>query len=251
MSRSIPLWLVTSGGTKVPIDTVRDITNMSKGTFGCKIMTEALKCGNSVHGLIATGSKSPFDFHMNFWKEEGSEITAIAEIGKMAEFAIKYGRRYVESEYRNFDDYAKMLSQIIETRLPQVIVLAAAVSDYGVKPIAGKVRSSSDMTIDLKPLPKLISCIKANYPDCYLVGFKLLVNSTDEELDVAVRHSIETNHCDLVVGNDLRDIKAGKHRLLLGKADGESTTITSHCADPRDPNYLARMVVETIMERQK
>lgn len=254
MQRSIlkdSLWLVTSGGTKVPIDTVRDITNMSKGTFGCKIMTEALKRGNRVHGLIATGSKSPFDFCMNFWRQEDAEIAAMIEMGEMAKFALEYRRCYVENEYRNFNDYEKSLAQIMETRVPDVVILAAAVSDYGVKPMAGKIRSGSDMTIELRPLPKLISRIKAAHPNCYLVGFKLLVNSTDEELEAAVRHSIETNHCDLVVGNDLRDIKAGKHRLLLGKTDGKSITITSHCADPKDPSYLAEVVVDTITEQQR
>ena len=29
--------LVTSGGTKIPIDRVRSITNMSRGTFGSRI----------------------------------------------------------------------------------------------------------------------------------------------------------------------------------------------------------------------
>ena len=28
--------LITSGGTKIPIDLVRPITNMSRGTFGSK-----------------------------------------------------------------------------------------------------------------------------------------------------------------------------------------------------------------------
>jgi phosphopantothenoylcysteine synthetase/decarboxylase len=34
--------LITSGGTKVPIDGVRDITNMSHGNFGAKIAREFL-----------------------------------------------------------------------------------------------------------------------------------------------------------------------------------------------------------------
>ena len=34
--------LVTSGGTKIPIDRVRDITNMSTGTFGSKIAIELI-----------------------------------------------------------------------------------------------------------------------------------------------------------------------------------------------------------------
>jgi phosphopantothenoylcysteine synthetase/decarboxylase len=40
--------LITSGGTKIPIDTVRDITNMSTGTFGTKIAEECLRKGHDV-----------------------------------------------------------------------------------------------------------------------------------------------------------------------------------------------------------
>jgi hypothetical protein len=72
------------------------------------------------------------------------------------------------------------------------------------------------MVIRLKPLPKLISTVRAKCPKAVICGFKLLVNSTDDELYAAVDKSILTNDCDLVVGNDLRDIKEGKHRLLLG-----------------------------------
>jgi len=52
--------LITSGGTKVPIDKVRFITNMSSGTFGSRIALEALMTGNDVIFLHAEKSKTPF-----------------------------------------------------------------------------------------------------------------------------------------------------------------------------------------------
>jgi hypothetical protein len=45
--------------------------------------------------------------------------------------------------------------------------------------------------------------------------FKLLVNSTDEELTQEAKKSIEKNNCDVVVANDLRDIRQNNHRLLI------------------------------------
>ena len=39
--------LITSGGTKVPIDTVRHIGNMSSGTFGAKIAFQLLELGHN------------------------------------------------------------------------------------------------------------------------------------------------------------------------------------------------------------
>ncbi len=34
--------LITSGGTRVPIDSVRSITNMSKGTYGKNLLVECV-----------------------------------------------------------------------------------------------------------------------------------------------------------------------------------------------------------------
>ena len=52
--------LITSGGTKIKIDMVRSITNMSKGTFGSKIATEFLRYDNEhVTFLHAKDSKLP------------------------------------------------------------------------------------------------------------------------------------------------------------------------------------------------
>jgi hypothetical protein len=60
--------LITSGGTKVPIDKIRDITNQSSGTFGSKIATEALKRNHDVTFMRAKGSKSPFSMEIDFNK---------------------------------------------------------------------------------------------------------------------------------------------------------------------------------------
>ena len=63
-------------------------------------------------------------------------------------------------------------------------MLAAAVSDFGVSNyVSGKIRSTDEMKIELEPLPKLIGAVKTIQHKTKLVGFKLLVNSTDEELE--------------------------------------------------------------------
>lgn len=73
--------LVTSGGTKIPIDKVRDITNMSKGTFGSKIATELLKLGHEIIFFKAKNSKSPFKFDYNFFGKVALAQKAFQEYG--------------------------------------------------------------------------------------------------------------------------------------------------------------------------
>ncbi len=101
------------------------------------------------------------------------------------------------------------------------IILAAAVSDYGVENyVDTKIRSKeSEMSIQLKALPKLISKIKEWDPKTVLIGFKLLVDSNPTELVYAARQSIETNGCDMVVANDLRDITEKEHIIRIVTKD--------------------------------
>jgi phosphopantothenoylcysteine decarboxylase/phosphopantothenate--cysteine ligase len=121
-----------------------------------------------------------------------------------------------------------------------VIILAAAVSDYLVKNyVDGKIRSRDAMTIELEPAEKIISVVRKAQPTASLIGFKLLVNSTDAELVQAAQKSAIDNDCRFVVANDLRDIQADKHRLLIVGKKGLIQTVES---DPRDPEALAKAV---------
>jgi len=243
--------LITSGGTKIPIDTVRSITNMSNGTFGSKIAMRALAYHDKiqVHFLHAKRSKTPFKLEI--------DMTKIRQIGwryekTLLDFVEK--RRcllgsYSESEYDTFDDYSQKLFECIESKQPHIIMLAAAVSDYGVSPLSGKIRSKDELNIRMHPLPKLISQVKKKAPHACLVGFKLLSGSTRSELRDAIYNSMRVNHCDLVVGNDLADIKADNHTILLGcKRTGEIETYESTTSD--DPDHLANIVVSRSIEER-
>lgn len=195
--------LITSGGTKIPIDRVRSITNMSRGTFGSKIANAFKFCEHislqKLDFLMAKGSRFPTPTTENILCED-------------------------IQEYVTFDDYKRELFRLIEENNPDIIVLAAAVSDYGVDNyVDGKMKSADDMIIKLKPLPKLISSVREAAPDAFICGFKLLVDSTDHDLRAAMVKSFEENKLNLVVGNDLRDIKNNDHRLTL--YDGKDFSI--------------------------
>lgn len=246
--------LITSGGTKIPIDKVRDITNMSKGTFGSRIAEEVLKLGHEVVFMKAKGSKTPMQFSLDLFQKSATKDVNLA-IDKMVEkvnFFTKYQDVYNEYEYSTFDQYTEMLKYVISAEQPDVIVLAAAVSDYGVENyVDGKIRSNDMFNIKLKQLPKLINRVKEwAKPSAKLVGFKLLVNSKDAELIDASKRSIDENGCDLVVANDLRDIKDDNHivRLVsknsLGTYDINTFKSSEH---PESPNYLASVIAKKIV----
>jgi phosphopantothenate--cysteine ligase len=203
--------LITSGGTKIPIDSVRSITNMSKGTFGAKLAKEFLNRKNFVTFLTHKSARTPMKTEINL--DEQIDFNSLLEKYQWAQSVSSY---YDELQYDTFWEYADCLERIIKDENPDAVILAAAASDYETNPTDGKVRTSAQMNIELKALPKLISKIRNewNYGGV-LVGFKLLVGSTEEELVESARKSVVENQCDFVIANDLNDVKAGNHKITI------------------------------------
>jgi len=207
--------LITSGGTKVKIDSVRHIGNMSSGTFGAKIGLEYLKRGHDVVFLKSKGSKSPLVPDLNHTMTPTDLDTIFSKY--MALSKAHFNNLKVV-EYDDFYTYQDKIFNLINQHNFDMIILACAASDYGVEnPVNGKIRSKeSDMIIKLKKLPKIISMVREKAgDDCIVVGFKLLVGSSDEELIMNAKSSLVQNKLDLVVANDLRDIKNNDHKLKL------------------------------------
>jgi len=206
--------LITSGGTKVSIDAVRSITNMSRGTFGSAICKRFLEKGHHVDFLMAEGSRSPFKFEVSASKTDSKEY--LLDFINWHLFVEKYHSNYFAFEFKTFEDYHSKIKNLFSIGQYDVIVLACAASDYGVANyMDGKIRSGNSMSIELTPYPKIISSVREMQPNTYLVGFKLMVKSEYSELIEAASKSLDQNKCDMVVANDLNDIKSNDHKLLI------------------------------------
>ena len=210
--------LITSGGTKVKIDCVRSITNMSRGTFGSQI------CDSFWKKLILE-SLDPWTADKKneivFFHAKNSRMPRAEAMHNECYNTDFDGIRYIE--YDTFDDYRTKLIDLLKSEKFDIIVLAAAVSDYGVANyFDGKYHSLDDMVIKLFKLPKVITEVRDLAPESVICGFKLLVNSTDDELRAAMDKQFSENGIELCIGNDLRDIKANDHRLTIRLA-GDST----------------------------
>ena len=123
--------LVTSGGTKVPIDDVRHIGNMSSGTFGSKIGSQVLSDGHTLYFLTPPDAKTPLKITTDL--NGISADFAIVEALRELLIAKSYAKRYFEIPYKNFEEYEKWLKLYTQSVKPDIIILAAAVSDYLVK----------------------------------------------------------------------------------------------------------------------
>ena len=198
--------LITSGGTSEKIDRVRSITNHSTGQLGKIIAENFLDKGDQVT-LVTTPKAVRPAAHPNL---------TIVQIENVAEL--------LES-----------LEPLVHTH--DVLIHAMAVSDYTPVYMTSleAVAASSDMTeflnktnseskissqddvqvLFLKKTPKIISLVKKWNPDIRLIGFKLLVDVSKEELLKTARASLIKNQAEIIVANDLTDISNHEHKAYL------------------------------------
>ena len=198
--------LITSGGTSEKIDRVRSITNHSTGQLGKIIAETFLNKGDRVTLVTTSKAVRPL-LHPN--------LTTV--------------------EIENVAELHEKLEQLVHTH--DVLIHAMAVSDYTPVYMTGfdKVLASSDLTellnksnseskissqddvqvLFLKKTPKIISLVKKWNPAIRLIGFKLLVNVTKEELLKTARASLIKNQAEIIVANDLTEISNQEHRAYL------------------------------------
>ena len=201
--------LITSGGTSEKIDRVRSITNHSTGQLGKIIAETFLDKGDQVT-LVTTPKAVRPAAHPNL---------TIVQIENVAELL-------------------ETLEPLVHTH--DVLIHAMAVSDYTPVYMTGleAVAASTDMTeflnktnseskissqddvqvLFLKKTPKIISLVKKWNPDIRLIGFKLLVDVSNEELLETARASLIKNQAEIIVANDLTEISNQEHKAyLVGK----------------------------------
>ena len=226
--------IITSGGTREPIDNVRSITNSSSGKLGAMIAEEFFAQNKEVeityiHGPNAVMPQIP---------EEHCKCIPITTVNNLM----------------------FTLFQLCEE--PDIVVHSMAVSDYKVKELfdrktgeilsrKGKVNSNlENPCIALEPTPKIIDLIKNNWSHTFLVGFKLLdcsgKNSSEQEkelFDIGF-NMLRRVRANLVLANDISQIRTGKHNGLLIYPEKTSTWIYGK-------KNIAKQLVEIAIKRQR
>ncbi|WP_297074215.1 bifunctional phosphopantothenoylcysteine decarboxylase/phosphopantothenate--cysteine ligase CoaBC [Thermococcus sp.] len=179
--------LVTAGATREYIDPIRYITNASSGKMGVAIAEEA-------------------DFR-------GAEVTLIRTRGSVPSFVEN------QIEVETVEEMLEAIENELKAKKYDVVVLAAAVSDFRVKNRAEtKIKSGKTLTLELEPTPKIIDRVKELQPDVFLVGFK--AETGKEKLVEEARKQIARAGSDLVVANTLRAFGSEENEVLLVSREG-------------------------------
>lgn len=185
--------LITMGGTRVPIDGVRSITNTSTGATGAQLADDLYRKGYNVNVLSAINAQKP------------------ALVQNVLVFD-------------TYQDLENLLESHLQTHSYTHIIHMAAVSDFIVPTNAGKLSSGETLRLELVPTRKLISVIKSLAPQSFLTGFKLTVGASPADVEKSVK-SVFRNGADAVIHNDTAHILKNAHTFTLHLPQGPVATV--------------------------
>jgi phosphopantothenoylcysteine decarboxylase/phosphopantothenate--cysteine ligase len=206
--------LVTAGGTREPLDSVRYVGNRSSGRMGVALAEEA--------------------------RRRGAEVTLLA-----ANLAVPAPAGVEVVETPTAADLAR---EARARRDADVVLMAAAVADYAPERVDGKrPKSGDDWQLTLHPTEDVLAALGASKNGSVLVGFGAEEGEAGLERK---RTMLAAKHLDLVVFNDVsrEDIAfdADDNEVTLITAAGERTV-----AKAPKPEIAAAILdeVEAILNR--
>ncbi|MBS0662774.1 MAG: bifunctional phosphopantothenoylcysteine decarboxylase/phosphopantothenate--cysteine ligase CoaBC [Verrucomicrobia bacterium] len=212
--------LVTSGGTVEPIDPVRVLGNTSTGRTGAAIADHFARSGHDVVLLRARTS------------EPAASGCA-------------------EETFETYSELAATLERLLGEREFDVVIHAAAVSDFRVAAVEveggrvgnGKLPSDTRPVLRLEPTPKLADRIRAHCrnPEVCLVAFKLTHGADESAAAAAVTQLLERSGADFVVHNDLT-ARTEADTFPASIHDRTGAVVVSAVARPALPATLERVI---------
>jgi len=167
--------IVTAGPTLEYIDPVRIIMNKSSGKMGVAVAEEALSRGAEVTLIYGPGTSIPPIDAKKIPVETSKEM------------------------------YEAVISEL-KSKKYDIAIATAAVADWAPEEhFEYKVPTSTtpELTVKLKPTPKIIDAIKKINPDTFLVAFRAEYNLSDEELVQSAYERLKKAKADLIAANDI------------------------------------------------
>lgn len=198
--------LVTSGGTSEAIDSVRSITNHSTGRLG-KIITETLLAAGHEVCLITTKRAVKPEAHPNL---------SIQEINNTNDLLLEMQERVKDYQILIHSMAVSDYTPVYMTGLEEVQASSNLEEFLSKQNHQAKISSTDEVQVlFLKKTPKIISLVKEWNPAIHLIGFKLLVDVSENHLIDTARNSLINNQADLIIANDQTQISTDKHRAIF------------------------------------
>ncbi len=117
-------------------------------------------------------------------------------------------------DYEKFTNIDSLVSKIDSIKKSDAVIVPAALSDFTTEKIDGKISTGRPFSIKLKPTPKFLKKLREKYKGV-LVGFKAEYGVSKDELIERARRRMSEYSLDMVVANDLKDVRAGYTKVIV------------------------------------
>ena len=218
--------IITAGGTSEKIDNVRKITNSSTGKLGMTIANQLIKKFPNVKIYYIC---SKYSLHPQNKNIKLIEVKDTLDLKSKVENLLINNKidcfihSMAVSDY--MVDYITTAEQLA-SKIKDSNNALETITNYNYGITDSKISSNEEnLIIKLKKTPKIISIIKNLSPSTYLVGFKLLDDVSKDTLIKVAKELRDKNKCNLVVANDLSNIRKGNHIAYI--IDNQDRIITA------------------------
>ncbi|MYH93930.1 MAG: bifunctional phosphopantothenoylcysteine decarboxylase/phosphopantothenate--cysteine ligase CoaBC [Acidimicrobiaceae bacterium] len=201
--------LVTSGGTREPIDAVRYVGNRSSGKQGAAVASEAAARGAEVVLVTTEPDRAP----------AAARVVAVETAAEMA--------AAVELEARGAD----------------AVVMAAAVADFRpANPAGTKIKKGQGVPpLELEPTHDILASLGASKPPGQvLVGFA----AETEDLEANALDKLRSKNLDVIVANDV-----SKEQVGFGHDTNEIVMFTADGARHHVPLTTKREAARSVLDK--
>lgn len=215
--------VVTAGSTIGQIDAVRFVEQVGLDLGDARL--ERFEIQNPFKGAL--GLRIAEAMH-----RRGIAVTLLTRTDLLAGMPHTLPGSAIEG-FRTFEDLERALPDLLGRVRPDFIWQAAAVSDWVPQSVegvsaaeaAGKIDSKAEtLRVLFRKTPKLLDRIRPQVgPAATLVGFKLLVKTTDEQMAAKAAEQLRRAGSDFCVGNDNTLITKTCHPVRLFARDGSVT----------------------------
>jgi phosphopantothenoylcysteine decarboxylase / phosphopantothenate---cysteine ligase len=166
--------MVTAGGTREPIDSVRFIGNRSSGRMGMALAAAAAR--------------------------RGAEVTVIA-----ANVALPEPPGVKRVDVETTGELAHETIERFETQ--HVLLMAAAPADFRTEPITGKIKRQDSLNLNLQPTEDILAALSAQKGENQtVVGFAA---EHGGDATSRARQKLHRKGADMIVLNDVSDARIG------------------------------------------
>ena len=203
------LLVVTSGGTREPIDAVRFVGNRSSGKQGAAVAVEAAARGAEVVLVTTEPALAP----------AAARVVSVETAAEMAD-AVQ-----------------------LEAAAADAVVMAAAVADFRpVRPSGGKLKKGLGVpNLQLEPTDDILASLGASKPSGQvLVGFA----AETEDLEANALEKLRSKNLDVIVANDV-----SKEQVGFGHDTNEIVMFTADGARHHIPLTTKREAARAVLDR--